>query len=164
MKYKKIPLKVKPYVRKYIDARYPGHIRLSSTDIIGYIILSLLEKPNNFYRENKNVLHDRHLSFTDTITVLLPKDNIMLYESGTFELPHTAILINNFLHQVIMGIMYSYCQVYSTVGRTQRQAIEDFCKKYNIELGLDITYDAMRQAEFRQRKSLNKNITEMLRA
>ena len=45
------------------------------------------------------------------------------------------------------------CAVYSKVGFSNNQAIEDFCEEYNIIIDEDITHGALKKAEYRHRKN-----------
>lgn len=161
MRYVKFSIAIKPYVKKYIEVKYPQPIKLSTKTTIGHILFSILEKHTNPFKESKDILYIRYQLLSDRIIMLLPTNAAHIHHNEFKASEPKSILINNFFEKKIREELFSFCDLHSTLKLTQRQAIEVFCKNYNIQLGIDIKFDAMRQAEFRYRKSFKKSITEM---
>ncbi|MGN6804053.1 MAG: hypothetical protein ACTHJN_19295 [Ginsengibacter sp.] len=157
MRYTKLTIPVTTPVRKYIESKNPSPIKLISTNTIGSIIYSILENYNS--TQNKKVLNTRVQLLTDRVTMLLPRNDHVLYSKGIQLKPERLLSINNFFERMIWEELFSLCAIYRIVGFSQRQAIEDFAFRNNIIIGKDITYDALKQAIFRNRKNL-KEISE----
>lgn len=158
----KISIPVKTYVRKYIEAKYPGEIRLGYTTQIGsYLFLCLEKQSSHWHKKNLNLLQKRYALLTDSIKVLLPASGDTFYKTG-FSIPISkSILINDFFEDKIIEEINFRCNTYERVGFSRNQAIEDFCDEYNIIIDVDITHGALKKAEYRYRKSLNKNVAQM---
>lgn len=162
MRYIKLSIPVKTYVRKYIETKYPGPLKLSVTNNLGYLIFSCLEKQNsNWHKISADHLHIRYNLLKDKINVLLPSDYNYLYANG-FSIPAAkGVLINNLFEERIIEEISFCCKIYEKVGFSRRQAIEDFCDTHGIELDLDITYAAIKKAEYRYRINIKKSIAQL---
>lgn len=162
MRYIKLVIPVKTYVRKYIEAKHPGFIKLNSTSTIGALIFMCVEKQySNWHRQNKSMMMLRYQLLTDKITVMLPGDSITLYSRG-FTLPAAkATMINDFFEDKINEEISFRCDIYNKVGYSRRKAIDDFCDEYKIEIDRDITYAALKKAEYRFRTNLKKSLAKV---
>lgn len=158
----KLSIPVKTYVRKYIEAKYPGHIKLGYRNTLGSYIYVCLEKEKSTWHKKKiNLLQKRYELLKDSITVLLPSNENTFYKTG-FSIPITkSILINDFFEDKIIEEINFRCNTYHRVGFSRNQAIEDFCEEYNIIIDVDITFAAFKKAEYRYRKMMNKNRSQM---
>lgn len=163
MRYLKLTIPVKTYVRKYIEAKYPGLIKLGYGTTLGSYIYVCLEKQSSpWHKKSLNLLQKRYELLTDHITVLLPANGNTFYTTG-FSIPVSkSILINDFFEEKIIDEIHYRCNIYNKVGYSRNQAIEDFCDDYNIIIDVDITHAALKKAEYRLRKNLHKKQTAIV--
>ncbi len=158
-----VTIPVKSYVRKYIQSRYPNPMVLSLTNYLGTVIYSYLDKHKtpNLVRGGAARTEIRYRLLTDHIKVLIPRSQVHKHLIG-FSIPHIkAVLINNLFEEKISEDLHTYCVVYEKAGLPRRKAIEDFCDDNNIEIDLDITYQAFKKAEYRHRKTLKKSTAHL---
>jgi hypothetical protein len=50
----------------------------------------------------------------------------------------------------------------SLTGIEFKDALEDFCKRYNIEIEEDITFEALKKKEYRERKKLKEKLSKLV--
>lgn len=145
-------------MRKYIEAKYPGQIKIGYGSTLGSYIYVCLEKQSSpWYKKKLNLLQKRYELLTDQIIVLLPSNEDTFYKTG-FSIPISkSILINDFFEDKIIEEINFRCKTYTRVGFSRNQAIEDFCEEYNIIIDEDITHGALKKAEYRYRENLKKN-------
>lgn len=162
MRYIKLSIPVKTYVRKYIETKYPGPIKLTMTNYIGYLVFVCLEKEkSNWHRQPAYQINLRHNLLNDKLVVLLPADHKTLYTNGYNIPPAKSLLINNLFEERINEDLFLVCNTYQKVGISRRQAIDDFCENHGILLDIDITYAALKKAEYRYRIDFNKSMAKM---
>jgi len=168
MQYFTVTIPVKTYVRKYIEARYPQPMILSTNNYLGCVIYSYLEKTNNplILRQTRSLVNSRYNKLTDSIKIEIPRYQIYKSYLGLNISPFAAILINNLFEEKIIEDLHAWCVAYEiseseSVNRLYpyRQAVEAFCKNHNIDLEIDIAYDTIRKKEYRHKKSLHKSTT-----
>ena len=164
MRYVHITIPVKTPVRKYVEAKYEMPMKLTQKHTIGHILFSLLDKESSQYREHPDILHKRYIRLTDSITMLIPSTAKHIYGKRFTPSETKSLLINSFFEKRLREELFSFCDIYAHVKLPQRQAIEEFCNQYGLQLGVDLKFDALRQAEFRHRKSFKKSVAEMSRA
>lgn len=56
--------------------------------------------------------------------------------------------------------LFRFCYMMSLFGVSIEDALYEFCKVYDLEIDIDITFDALKQKEYRYRNSLKT--TELL--
>jgi hypothetical protein len=157
LRYIKLIIPVKTYVKKYIEVKYPGNIKLNLVSTLGRLIYCCLEKQSSpWYKKRMNFSQRRYKLLTDEITVLLPANQDTFYKTG-FSIPAAkSILVNNFFEDQIIDEIIFLCKTYSKIGFSNNLAIEDFCDEYNIIIDDDITHAAFKKAVYRYRKNLEK--------
>jgi hypothetical protein len=53
-----------------------------------------------------------------------------------------------------------HCFLLNLFGIEIKEALEDFCKRQNIEIEEDITYEALKKKEYRERKKLEEKLSK----
>ncbi len=150
----KISIPVKTYVRKYIETKYPGPIKIGYGNTLGnYLYVCLEKQSSHWHKKNLNLLQKRYELLTDKITVLLPANEDTWYKTGHSVPIAKSIFINDFYEEKIIEEINFRCDTYFRVGFSRNQAIEDFCDEYNIIIDVDITHGALKKAEYRYRKN-----------
>ena len=161
MRYIKLSVPVKTYVRKYIEVKYPGEIKLNFTSTLGRLVHCCLEKQSSHWwlKKEVNLSQQRYMLLTDKITVLLPWNQGTFYQTG-FSIPGAKLaIINNYFEDQIIDEINFWGGIYYKTGKSRNQAIEDFCEHYDIIIDVDITRDAFRKATYRYRKNLQNLAT-----
>lgn len=155
----KAQIPVKPYVRKYIERKYGATIRLNTTTTVGFLLYCILEKKNSYWhRESEVIQQVRYRLLTDKITAIIPANEKTLYTAG-YTLPATkAILVNDMFEKIITDEIINRCNTYAQCGLSRNKAIEDFCDEYDILINVDISHDALRKAEYRERVKRSANV------
>ena len=162
MRFIKVSIPVKTYIRKYIEATYPPPIKLTYGTTLGNYLYVCLEKPTSpWHKMPLNLLQKRYELINDSITVLLPADANTFYRTGFEVPPAKSLLINDLFEDHVIKEINFRMRVYEKVGYSRNQAIEDFCEEYNIIIDEDITQGALRKAEYRYRKNKNKHLPQM---
>jgi hypothetical protein len=148
---KRITIPCKTYVKKYIEARYGGPLRITNHSVFGVFIYAVIEK-NYYEKRNRKCFSDsfanRH--FNDSISFIASD---FTFENIGFDVSHSkALVINRFLEQQLEEHLFLYCDAYVLAGRQRKDAIIEFSTKYNIDLEIDITFDSLKQTEYRLRR------------
>lgn len=146
-------------MRKYIEVRYRQPMVISLNNYLGAVIYSYLELPNssNRLKANSAIIAGRYRLLTDYIRILIPRHQVHRANIGLCIPYANAVLVNNLFEEKIAEDMHTYCKSYGMCSKTQHQAIEDFCTHHNIDIDIDITYTALRKAEYRHKKKIEKS-------
>lgn len=152
---KQITIPCKRYIRKYIEAVYGDPVRITNHSLIGIYIYALIEK--KFYDSRNNDFSNSE-SFTekhynDKLTMLV--SNFVFFNIGCDLSPQRALAVNRFFEEKFEDHLYMYCDAYVRNGEWRKTAIEDFAERYNIDLEIDITFDSLKQTEYRLRRKRN---------
>lgn len=155
MRYIKLKVPVKTYIRKYIECKHPGEIHLSITHNLGKLLYACLEKQNShWYKKPWGESQQRYNLLTDYITVLLPANGDTFYKTGFMIPPAKKTIVNDFFEDLLIQELNIYCNIMvSKTTQSRNQAIENFCEDYNIYLDVDITHAAIKKSEYRYRKN-----------
>lgn len=71
------------------------------------------------------------------------------------QLPKCNIIyLNKHFEERFEEDLYKFCLVQTASGMQIKNALEAFCKLHHIEIEEDITYDALKQKEYRKRKEV----------
>lgn len=161
VRYIKLKIPVKTYVKKYLECKYPGEQKLSLNNVLGKLIYLCLEKENSHWRDEKiNMEWQKYRLMTDEFTVLIPMNGSYLYSVG-YTIPEAkSIFISNHFEEQMIHELHMMAVLSNKFGGTNSQAIEDFCEKYNIVIDVDVTFQAFKKAEYRYRLKILKNETQ----
>jgi len=150
-RYFKIPIHVKPYVKKYIIAKYGDNIVISMKNPISIILYGFLQKNDIPIKKNKDIIEKRFAELSETFPLLIQRTN--QYRYGLNISPENNLLINHFFEQQIYTGIFHQCDAYSKVKLPIITAVEDFCRIYDIEIDKDINMEATLKAEYRHRQA-----------
>jgi len=158
-----ISIPVKTYIKKYIHSLYGQVIVVNYKTFIGMNVYCLLQTKRAEKMESKKDTQVRYNMLTDKLRLLVPKD--LLYRTGIDIPQDKSVIINNLFEIQLSEHLSNFCDAYQMVGLERRQGIEDFCKKFGIEIDTDISMDALVSAEYRRRqkrlKYLRKHMAEL---
>lgn len=153
----KVPTKA--YLRKYIYARWgqPGlPLKLDYTTIYGTMILCLLDKESftiamsDRYKEVRTSYFKDHVEFVAPITSMHFRGHSLSQDK--------VIAINRFFEDFFVEDLYRFCKHHIDPQPKQSRrpgidkAIYSFADMYGIDLEDDITFEALKKAEWRYRK------------
>jgi hypothetical protein len=153
-----VDIPTKTYLRKYVYFRYGYPFRLFYKYNLSTLILCLLDKENFTVDMNYQKIDVRMSYMNDKIICYAPLKK--MGEKG-FSLSNSKIIaINRFIETEFTEELYKYCR--DNIQKKEfkpgyEKSINEFATSMGIIVGIDISFDALKQAEFRYRKNL-KNI------
>lgn len=151
----KVP--IKSYLKKYIHAKHGTDLPLNYRTTYGTLILCLLEKDYFSINMGKQKKEVRVSLITDEIEFTAPL-NTMQYKGHSLT-SDKVIAINRFFEDCFIEDLYRYCKdnKKNTAWRPGiDKAIYAFAEVYNIEVETDISFEALKKAEWRHRMKLEK--------
>jgi hypothetical protein len=160
-KYYSLHIPTKTYLRKYITSIYGDPIVINTSHYFGLTIIAFLER-KFFFRQKQTVVHQKFDVLNDQLTIKLPTWWMKQSHFGT-DIPQQSIIyINKLFEERFEEDLSKFCAVYNAVGVEYKDAREEFCKLYNIELEEDITGEALKKKEYRYRENSLKNFIAKL--
>ncbi|MEP7375516.1 MAG: hypothetical protein ABI675_19380 [Chitinophagaceae bacterium] len=151
----KVPTKI--YLRKYVTAKYGHPLPLNYNSTLGTLIICLLDKSPfsiNMNKEKKDV----RLSYMNDVIECTAAATQMRYKNYSLD-DDKIIAINRFIENEFVDELYGWC-VDKIEKRLWRpgidKAINSFADNYGIVVDIDITFDALKKAEYRHRKRKEK--------
>lgn len=140
----------KTYIRKYFTALYGTPVPLSHANDFGDTILTkMICRPLS--QVNKRVLNLSGNDYNDAIRFQLPADFFYRLETEITE--QQVYNINRYLENCFKTDMLMVVCCAAFFGVEIRTTIEQFVKRYNIELEEDITYESLQKSYYRFRKN-----------
>jgi len=152
--YHKIPIQVKPHVKKYLQAIYGDAIIISAENPGSMVMYGFLQKKSQSLFTNKVELHKKFIAQNKTIYLLIQKRDVYRHGISISEKNH--VLVNHFFEQQITQLIHLIANGYVNIRKTRKKAIEDFCGQYNIEIDEDITMEALTKNDQRYGEKLKK--------
>lgn len=155
-RYYSLYIPTKTFLRKYLSALYGDPIVINAKNYFGLSVIGYLDR-KFYHRQADAVIQQQFDKFTDRLHLHLPAWWIRQTHFGT-DLPlQNIIYLNKLFEERFEEDLSKYCVLMNTVGIELKDAREDFCKLFNIELEIDMTDEALKQKEFRFRKNNLKN-------
>lgn len=151
-----LDVSTKSYIRKYFTCLYGDIISISHKSDFGDTILTkFLTSP--IIRVNKKELNIAFKDYNDKLTFQLPID--MLHRLETEPSQQQVYGINRYLENVFETDLCMFVACASFFGIERKLAIERFAAMHRISIEEDVTYEALKQKEYRFRKnSTSKNL------
>lgn len=154
-RYYKVPIQVKPYVKKYIHSMYGDNIFISLQDPLSIVLYAFLQKKNIHLLKDTAKFDSRYNELKANIIMMVPKRD--QYKHGLFISPQNHIIINHFFEQELTKALYCYCTSFEKAGLKRKNAIEEFCREHAIEIDRDISIDAITKAVYRYSEERKNN-------
>lgn len=146
-------LLTKPYLKKYLLCLFGKPLIFTTKNLFGDILASTLERPNNT-REKNDVIKYKADRFDTTLEIFCPlwflKKNMYGHEINDKQL----VAINKVFDDMFTLDLFRFCYIGSLYGIPIEDALYEFCKVYDLEIDIDITFDALKQKEYRYRNSI----------
>lgn len=153
-------LPVKKHIKKFLSTKFGDTIPAQMNTDIGFVVLNTISS-----RIESQVARGYNKVFANTyqaeITFIIPFHYFYLTKKEVSI--NTCILLNRYFENRFEEEFCSWMEGKNEYGRggfnrwlgTYRKGIEEFCRKYNIEIEDDISYDGLRKIEYRHRKKNN---------
>lgn len=147
----------KCYIRKYFTCLYGDPLPLSYKSDFGDTILTKLQSSPVMARVNKKELAIAFKDFDDKLPFQLPID--LLHRMETELTEQQVYNINRYLENVFETDLCMFVACASFFGIERKISIERFASMHRIVIEEDVTYEALKQKEYRFRKnSTSKNL------
>ncbi|PSR56732.1 hypothetical protein AHMF7605_26170 [Adhaeribacter arboris] len=138
----KVP--VKPYVQKYLIARYGTIYQISKRDAIGIVLYQMLRRPATERRASK-----RMEQYSAIYPIIVSSKDF--WKRGCRNLDdYTSIQLNNLVEDLFQQEFCAYIENLEAHAIEQRYAIEAFMAKYNLD-ECDIKFETIKKAYQRYR-------------
>lgn len=152
-KFYNVELPTKTYLRKFVSGKNITILDYNST--LGTLILCLLDK--KIFNTNMNDEDmTRRLQYMNDKIVFTCSINTLFYK-GLILTCDKIIAINRYIEHSFVEELHMWCRS-NTANRIWRpgidKAIYSFAEKYQINIDEDITFDALKKAEYRHRQRL----------
>ncbi|QNF33076.1 hypothetical protein HUW51_10165 [Adhaeribacter swui] len=138
----KVP--VKPYVQKYLVARYGNLYTISKRDAIGIVLYQMMRRPTTESRASKRIGQ-----YAATYPIVVSSRDF--WKRGCRNLDdYTSIQLNNLVEDLIQQEFCAYIENLEAHGVEQRYAIEAFMAKYDWDES-DVKFETIKKAYQRYR-------------
>jgi len=155
----KLTIPTKPYLAKYLYTLYGKPIVFTTTNYFGTTLLGYLT--TRLYLQNQaHITHRKFDEFNTPLHVSLPFHWLKNYQYKTSIPKVNIIYLNKHFEEKFTRELYWYCHILALTGVEFKDALEQFCKRYNIEIEEDITFEALKKKEYRERKKLKENLSK----
>jgi hypothetical protein len=147
----------KAYLRKYIYAEHGWPLELNYTTTLGTLILCMLGNEEFSINMNNGDKETRIQFMNDEIEFTAPL-NTMRYKGYSLN-RDKIIAINRYIENSFVEDLHRYCKynIKDTAWRPGiHKAIEAFAESYGIVLEEDISFEALKKAEFRYKKRMEE--------
>jgi hypothetical protein len=153
--YYTIDIPTKPYLKKYLQSLYGDPLTFSRDDYFGSTLTGYLQR--KFYSQNEKELTYRKFdTFSTTLTVHMPAWWLTESHFGTDIPEDNIIFLNKHFENLFEEKLVTFTMSLGMANVNVKTALELFCKMHNIEIDVDITYDALKQKHYRGRKKSKK--------
>lgn len=143
----------KTYIKKYITALHGDPIIITLNTDFGFVVLNTLASriESKAWRGCIDIWQNR---YSDQVTFQIPFHYFSITKKEVS--PFTIGLLNRYFENKFEEELYREITKYRSAGNTYKKSIELFLTQYKIDLEIDISYDAIIKAEYRNRKK-NQN-------
>lgn len=160
----KIILPVKPHIRKYMHILYGYPVLIDQNKFIGSIIISLLQKKSLPTGINMEYRKQRRMYLTAQVECFA---TIYRYQDNGLNLTEDHILaINRLMENQFNDDLYRWMLHKSNPGDVRvkgyNKAMRSFMHYYCLEEDVDITFEALKKAEYRRRTHIENNRKKLL--
>lgn len=151
-----VSIPTKTHIRKYVHS-INGHTIVAGHDtLIGSVMMICLANKVTSHT-TKEYREARIQSYPDKIQVVVPAHYVFNGHVGLTVSDDSIITINRFLENAFLQDLFRFCR--ANINPMNRRhgydrSIEEFSKMHGIELEEDVTFEALKKAEYRYRKRM----------
>ena len=154
--YYTIAVPTKPYLKKYLQSLYGKPMIFDRDNYFGTSLVGYLER--KFFTRQSETISYRHFDeFTAALIISMPSWWIIRTHFATDIPTGNVIYINKHFEERFEEDLVKFCLVLQLGGVEVKQALETFCAMHEIELDVDMTFEAIKQKHYRARKKF-KNL------
>ena len=145
----KVP--VRPHVFKYLSARYPLPFLVNEKSHVAEHLYLLMRRPLN------HNFHSNHLTrYTEVLEISVNLRQIFA-RGATNLTPSTVVRFNEYIDAQIKEELIHYLNFIEEFSTgTWKKGIYNFMDKYNLQEGIDVTYDGFQKYYYRYRKQAQR--------
>lgn len=149
----------KTHIKKFITSTHGDPIKLDLKTDIGFVILNTLASrlDGKMSRGNIDLWQNRYI---DKIIFKIPFHYLSITKRELT--PATFILLNRYFENQFEKELTRFIDKSLSAGSTIKKGIENFMDQYGIDLEHDISYEAVKKAEWRNRKNLSNKSSRIL--
>lgn len=151
-----VQLPTKAYLKKYIEVLYGTPVSFDTNSYLGKIIAVVLDK-NVFPERSRTVIHKTFDVYDKQLTIFLPIRWMQKYYYGTDISAKKVVYINKLIEDKFEEELFMYCKALDLLGIERKDALLEFCNKYNLEIDEDITFECIKKMEYRIRQKFSLN-------
>lgn len=156
-----VTLPTKAYLKKYIEVLYGSPVVFNTNSFLGKVIALALDK--SVYPEvNRTIIYKSFDRYDKMLHISLPRVWLEKYYYGTDIHPKKAVYINKLIEDKFNEELFQYCQLLDILNIERKDALLDFCLKYNLEIDEDITFETIKKMEFRFRQKKSDKVPQYL--
>ena len=153
-----VSIPTKPFLKQYLQGIYGAPLRFTTQNYFGMLIAAALEQRVYIDRSQEKINYKYFDVFSDRLDIHFPAYFGKKYNYALGCPKMKAIFVNKIIEERFEEDLYNFCQLKTQMSLTRKQAIELFCQQKNIEIPEQITYDNLKQMEYRHRKKLEKKV------
>lgn len=137
---------------------YGSPIVFSTKNYFGTSLLGYLN--TRLYIQNESLTFQKFNTFNAAMQVMIPRYWKEQYRFKTGLSQCNVIYLNKHFEAKFEEDLCRFCYVYTSRGMQIKDSLELFCKIYSIEIDVDITFEALKQKEYRERSRVTKLFVE----
>jgi hypothetical protein len=149
-----ITIQTKPYLKKYLESLYGAPLMFTTENSFGIIVDALLTRPAEDHHSATEIKqrfdkYDTPLEFYMPVRNLFKRKGFAITERQT-------ISLNKFFEKQFCEQLLTWCEMGVIYNVEFKKNIQEFCWRHKILIGEesddDITFDSLKQKEYRSRK------------
>jgi hypothetical protein len=148
----RIILQTKPHIKKYLQSVYGDPLVLNLQNDFGDVVISKLVTNLSCNLSNHDI--DVRLNrFTEDLPIFLPKHWLFKIPKEAYQInSNKTININRYFENLFEKSLHETVEdALNFLGINRQTSIDVFATTHGIELGKDVTFDALKQMEYRFR-------------
>ncbi len=145
------------HLKKFLSVEYGNPVKLDNGSLLGVVVISLLSKDGFHVALKPKEKSQQMQGYNVSVSCSAPMS--MMKDYGHSLSMDKVIQLNRFYEKLFYEKLFLFVQ--HRLNKSKRKmgvqdAIVEFCDYYDIELDNEISYDALKKAEYRYRKNQNK--------
>jgi hypothetical protein len=159
--YFNVKFHTKPYLKKYFEAMYGDPLIFTTNNLFGVVFASLLERPLEL-KQSPDKLRMRVDVYEQLMEVHCPINFLTRNIYGFEVKAEHVISLNKLFEERFDEDLFRFCFPFGlTNGIERKEALELFCNAYGLEIDVHITWDALKQKEYRFRKNMETSFPKV---
>jgi hypothetical protein len=159
-KYFSLQVLTKPYLKKYFNRLYGDPLIFTEKNYFGITLMPHLERPADLQRK-KEFIRLRVDRYDASLIVHCPMTFLTRNKYGFAISDESTISINKLFEERFDEDLFRFCSMLNLVGIDRKDAIEEFCSIYNLDMEFDISYEALQKKEYRFRKNMDFSFPQL---